>query len=166
MQSFLQSSNRVIHTAVKTSAGTALTASGMVMKTAFLPVTVPLNVAASTTDLMINVGCGILHNIIKDNEAKDEDNEEQQQDQVVRVYHTPTQDILHNVLNFIPFVVQNTVRMVSSSALASGDKRRQHNNNNNNNPRLNEQRTSSTQPQSTTPTRRTVSSLSSTSSPS
>lgn len=108
MQAFVLSSQRVLASAARTSAGTALTASGLVIKTAFLPVTVPLNVAASTTDLVINVAGGMVHHVLPRNRVHV--SESAQQDEV---YHTPAKDLLHHVFNFIPFVVENTVKMVS-----------------------------------------------------
>lgn len=113
MQSFLKSSNRVVTSAIRTSAGTALTASGMVVKTAFLPVTLPLNVAASTTDLVINVAGDVLHHVTRDGQKDESSSCDQDGDSSEeKTYHTPAQDLLHHVFNFIPFVVQNTVKMV------------------------------------------------------
>jgi hypothetical protein len=109
MQAFLKSSNKVVSSAIKTSAGTALTASGMVVKTAFLPVTLPLNVAASTTDLVINVAGDVIHHVIKDHDDDASCHETKSQK---KTYYTPAQDLLHHVFNFIPFVVQNTVKIV------------------------------------------------------
>jgi len=122
MHSFLKSSNRVLTSAVRTSAGTALTASGLVVKTAFLPVTLPLNVAASTTDLVINMVGEVLHHAICDGDHKDK-NGIDGEDEEDGVYHTPAQDLLHNVFNFIPFIVHNTMNMVTP-ALGMQEKER------------------------------------------
>ncbi|KAG7355974.1 hypothetical protein IV203_000660 [Nitzschia inconspicua] len=110
MQAFLKSSNKVVTSAIMTSAGTALTASGVIVKTAFLPVTMPLNVAASTTDLFVNVASHAIHHVIKDDHGEESHNESGSRDK--KKYHTPAQDLLHNVFNFIPFVIQNAVKIV------------------------------------------------------
>ncbi|KAG7361231.1 hypothetical protein IV203_036331 [Nitzschia inconspicua] len=110
MQAFLKSSNKVVTSAIMTSAGTALTASGVIVKTAFLPVTMPLNVAASTTDLFVNVASHAIHHVIKDDHGEESQNESGSRDK--KKYHTPAQDLLHNVFNFIPFVIQNAVKIV------------------------------------------------------
>jgi hypothetical protein len=93
--------------AIKTSAGTALTASGMVVKTAFLPVTFPLNVAASTTDLFINVAGDVIRHVRNDECDLDERYARN------NMYNTPAQDLLHNFFNFIPFVVQSAIKIMT-----------------------------------------------------
>jgi hypothetical protein len=110
MKAFLQSSNRMVTSAIKTSAGTALTASGMVVKTAFLPVTFPLNVVASTTDLFINVAGDVIRHVTQDEDDIDRD---VSRDKIM--YHTPAQNLLHNAFNFIPFMVQNAIKIVTPS---------------------------------------------------
>jgi hypothetical protein len=78
----------------------------MVVKTAFLPVTLPLNVAASTTDLVINIAGGILHHAIQHRDDHSVEKNEHE-------YLTPAQDLLNNVINFIPFVMKKTMKKVT-----------------------------------------------------
>jgi hypothetical protein len=93
------------------------------VKTAFLPVTVPLHAAASTTDLVINVAGGVFKFAVQDKKDKLKQLTENGGKESDNTYHTPAQDLLHNVFNFIPFVVKNTFKTVSP-ALGGHSRRR------------------------------------------
>jgi hypothetical protein len=61
MDTLVHSSNILVSSAAQTSLDTALNVGGMVMHTAFLPVTVPLHVAAFASDLVVKGGNAALH---------------------------------------------------------------------------------------------------------
>ena len=63
MDSFVHSSNKVAVLAAHTSLGVARNVGGIMMKTALLPVTLPLHVTASATDLVFSKGSNVLHHI-------------------------------------------------------------------------------------------------------
>lgn len=137
MQNFVHSSEKLLLSTVQNTAGLALRVSGKVTQTACLPVTVPLNIMAAATDYVINmtgsVIGGVLHRTIGvvnenkiEHQARDcSDEAELPEDE----YQTPVQDLLHNVFNFIPFVVDNAVKTaflsVETPALVSNQKLQQ-----------------------------------------
>lgn len=108
MNAFVHSTNRVITSALQTSLGATLSVSGMMVQTAFLPVTLPLHVAASTTDLMINVAGAVLNTVLGENH---DDNEAQPGG--TSNYHTPAQDLIGSVINFVPFLFETAVHVIT-----------------------------------------------------
>lgn len=106
MNALVHSSNRVIASAVQASLGATLSVSGMVAHTALLPVTLPLHVAASTTDLVINAAGAVLNAVLGDDDDDAEDNGRD-------TYRTPVQDLVHNVFNFVPFLFGAAIDMVT-----------------------------------------------------
>ena len=96
------------------------------MKTASLPVTVPLYLTAAATDQIINVTGfvigGVLHHTIGNGDFKTRSEETHGVDaedgcQVLskRQQHRPAQDLLDNVFNFLPFVVDKVVKKAINS---------------------------------------------------
>ena len=64
MDTFVHSSNKLVSSAAQTSLDTALNVGGMVMHTAFLPVTVPLHVAAFASNIVVKGGNAALHRFV------------------------------------------------------------------------------------------------------
>ena len=96
------------------------------MKTASLPVRVPLYLTAAATDQIINVTGfvigGVLHHTIGNGDIKNRSEETngvgaEDECQVVskRQQHRPAQDLLDNVFNFLPFVFDTVVKKAVNS---------------------------------------------------
>jgi hypothetical protein len=123
MNAFVYSTNRVVTSALQTSLGATLSVSGMLVQTAFLPVRLPLHVAASTTDLMINVAGAVLNTVLGDNNDDDHDHDHTETTESgggrgsSSTYHTPVQDLVHDVFNFVPFLFETAIHHLSTPAL-------------------------------------------------
>jgi hypothetical protein len=122
LQQFVHASGDLLISTAQATAGVALGVGGKVVKTVSLPVTVPLYVTAAATDHIINLAGsvigGLVHHTIgngghnPEEEATIDDEETRQQPG----RHTPAQDFLHSIFNFVPFVVDTVVKTAMHSA--------------------------------------------------
>jgi len=123
---FVHASGNLLLSAAQTTTGVAIGVGGTVVKTASLPVTVPLYLTAAATDQIINITGfvvgGVLHHAIGNGDksnrsevSKEEGTEDGCQVVSRRQQHRPTQDLLDNVLNFVPFVVDTVVKKAINS---------------------------------------------------
>jgi len=106
MQSFLESSRHLVHSAVVASGHVALSVGGLVVDAALLPITLPLHaVSAATGFAACVVGC--VFDIAMGREAIEEEEEEKQQS------HNPMDALIHNIFNFVPFAMNTAGRLTN-----------------------------------------------------
>lgn len=144
-QQFVQATGHLLLSTAQTTTGIALGVTGAVVKTVSLPVTVPLHVTAAATDHIINLAGfvigGIVHHTIGNGdknvslEESESNDHKKEGPSSLSLQHndTPAQDLLHNVLNFVPFVVNRVVttaiHSVQSPALQGQHRQKAQNNN-------------------------------------
>ena len=113
MNILLESSRNLLHSAMIASGNVALTAGGLVVDAALLPITLPLHAASAATGMVVCVaGCVIDIAIGKGNDS----DEEQPQSQ------SPIDTFIHKIVNFVPFVINTAGRLtheVGSAVLGS-----------------------------------------------
>ena len=94
----MNSTQDVMQSALFCGKNAAFSAGGMVVHAACLPVTLPLHVACKTTDLVCGVAGNVLDFALGGNSSSGERSSST----------SPIDGLVHNVVNFVPFVVGQT----------------------------------------------------------
>ena len=113
MQTLLESSRNLLFSAVIASGNVALSTGGLVVDAALMPITLPLHAASAATGMVVCVaGCVMDIAIGKQNNSDEEQTHSQ----------NPIDTFIHNIVNFVPFVMNTAGRLtheVGSAVLGS-----------------------------------------------
>lgn len=104
MHALLGSSRDLVTSAVVTTKNVAFSAGGLVIDAALLPVTIPYHVASTATSLVVAVAGSVVHKVIGGGQPSGEEESSSQ---------TPIDSFIHNVFNFVPFVVNTATKVVA-----------------------------------------------------